>query len=59
VRPAVDDERLGVLGHLGVEIVKEAAEGPLLLPAATPELEPARRSYHRVIVTVRGNGIFR
>ena len=50
---AVDDERLGVLGHLGIEIVEKAAERAFLLPAATPELASARRSYHRRILGSR------
>ena len=50
---AVDDERLGVLGHLRIEIVEEAAERAFLLPAATPELASARRSYHRGILGSR------
>ena len=50
---AVDDERLWVLGHLGIEIVEEAAERAFLLPAATPELASARRSYHRGILRGR------
>ena len=34
----VDDEVLGALGHFGVEVVHQAAEGGFLLPAFAAEL---------------------
>ena len=34
---AVDDELVGVLGHLGIEVVHEHAQGGLLLPALSGE----------------------
>jgi hypothetical protein len=41
-RPAVDDELLGLLGHLGIEVVHEHPEGGLLVPALAGELGAAR-----------------
>ena len=40
--PAVDDEVLGALGHLGVEVVHEHAQGGLLLPRPAGERGAAR-----------------
>ena len=45
-RPAVDDEIIGALGHLGVEVVVEHPERRLLDPSFAGELGPPRRSYH-------------
>ena len=42
---AVDDEVVGVLGHVGVEVVHEHPQGCFLLPAAAGELCPARRPH--------------
>ena len=42
--PAVDDEVVGVLGDLRVEVVHEHPEGRFLLPAAAAQLAPARRA---------------
>src|SRR5450756_2913972 len=42
--PAVDDERVGVLGDLGVQVVHEHPEHRLLLPTAAGELGAARRA---------------
>ena len=42
---AVDHELVGVLRHLGIEVVHEHAEGALLLPAPAGEVEPAGRPY--------------
>jgi len=39
--PAVDDERVGILGHLGVEVVHQHPKGCLLAPAAAAELRAA------------------
>ena len=44
-RPAVDDEVFGALGHLGVEVVHEHAQGRLLVPALAREIPPPRRPY--------------
>ena len=40
--PAVDDEVVGVLGDLRVEVVHEHPEGGFLLPAAAAQLAAAR-----------------
>src|SRR4026208_996737 len=41
-RAAVHDERVGILGHLGIEVVHEHPQERLLLPAATGELGATR-----------------
>ena len=57
--PAVDDERVGVLGDLRVEVVHQHPEGGFLRPAAAGQLRPAgsadgpRSARHRPI---RGHG---
>ena len=51
--PAVDDELVGLLGDVGVEVVLEHAQGRLLLPAAAAQ--PVARGGHGVPpVSVRG-----
>ena len=42
-RPAVDDEVFRALGHLGVEVVHEHAQGRLLVPALAGKIPPPRR----------------
>lgn len=42
---AVDDELVGVLGHLGVEVVLQHAQGGFLLPAQSAQFRTARRAY--------------
>ncbi len=42
---AVDDQLVGVLGDLGVEVVLEHPQGGLLLPAQGAQLRAARRSH--------------
>ena len=41
---AVDDEPVGVLGHLGIEVVLQHPIGRLLRPASTGQVGPARRA---------------
>ncbi len=41
--PAVDDQVVGILGHLGVEVVHEHPESRFLLPAAARHRGPAGR----------------
>ena len=41
---AVDDEPVGILGHLGVEVVLQHPKGRLLLPAPARQLRAARRA---------------
>jgi hypothetical protein len=41
----VDDELVGVLGDLGVEVVHEHPQGGLLLPPLRGELAAARRAH--------------
>ena len=40
--PAIDDEVVGILGHLGVEVVHEHPQGRFLRPAATGQLGASR-----------------
>lgn len=42
---AVDDELVGVLGHLGVEVVLQHAQRGFLLPAQGAQFRTARRAY--------------
>jgi hypothetical protein len=42
-RPAVDHKVLGTLGHLGIEVVHQHAQGRLLVPALAREIPPPRR----------------
>ena len=46
-RPAVDDQVVGPLGDLGVEVVHEHPQGRLLLPAAAGQPMPAARERAR------------
>ena len=43
-RAAVDDERLRVLGDLGIEVVEQHPQRRLRLPRARVQLRPARRA---------------
>jgi hypothetical protein len=42
--PAVDDEVVGALGHFRVEVVHQAAQGRLLMPALAVKLGATRRA---------------
>jgi hypothetical protein len=46
---SVDDELLGTLGDVGVEVVEQHPERRLRLPGARMELSPARRADRREI----------
>ena len=48
-RAAVDDEFVGVLGHFGVEVVEQHAQGRFGLPGAGVQLCARRRFVMRVI----------
>jgi hypothetical protein len=50
---AVDDEVLGTLGHLGVEVVEQHSQRRLRRPLARVQLGPARRADGREIATER------
>jgi hypothetical protein len=41
--PAIDDERVRVLGHVRIEVVREHPEDRFLLPAAAGDVRPAGR----------------
>ena len=46
---AVDDERLGMLGHLGIEVVEEHPKRSLRLPRPCVQRAAARRPYRREV----------
>ena len=51
--PAVDDEVLRALGHVGVEVVHQHPQGRLLRPAAAGQLGAARGADLRLIPALR------
>src|SRR5438477_4117346 len=53
---AVDDEAVGILGHVGVEVVHEHAQGGFLNPALAGALRPARGADDAVLRLEDGGG---